>query len=46
VSDSIDILDKVYDTGRKCADGFKENMKILFDDYLPQWNYRAVPPVT
>jgi len=43
---TVDILDKVYDTGRKCADGFKENMKILFDDYLPQWNYRAVPPVT
>ena len=43
---TVDILDKVYDTGRKCADGFKHNMKILFDDFLPQWNYRAVPPVT
>jgi hypothetical protein len=19
------------------------NMKIVFDDYLPKWNYRAVP---
>ena len=43
---TVDILDKVYDTGRKCAHGFKHNMKILFDDFLPQWNYRAVPPVT
>ncbi len=43
---TVDILDKVYETGRKCAEGFKHNMKILFDDFLPQWNYRAVPPVT
>ena len=43
---SVDILDKVYETGRKCAKGFKQNMKILFDDFLPQWNYRAVPAPT
>lgn len=43
---TVDILDKVYDTGRKCAKGFKQNMKILFDDLLPQWNYRAIPAVT
>ena len=43
---TVDILDKVYETGRKCAKGFKQNMKILFDDVLPQWNYRAVPTVT
>jgi hypothetical protein len=43
---TVDILDKVYETGRKCAAGFKQNMKILFDDFLPQWNYRAVPPTT
>jgi len=38
---TVDILDKAYDTGRKCARGFKENMKILFDDFLPQWNYTS-----
>lgn len=43
---TVDILDKAYDTGRQCAKGFKQNMKILFDDFLPQWNYRAIPPVT
>jgi len=25
------------------AAGFKENMKIVFDKFLPKWNYRAVP---
>ena len=36
-------LDKAYQTGRKYAADFKHNMKILFDDHLPKWNYRAVP---
>ena len=39
----VSLLDKVYETGRKCADGFKESMKIAFDNLLPKWNYRAVP---
>lgn len=37
------ILDKTFETGRKVTEGFKENMKIEFDDFLPLWNYRAVP---
>ena len=40
---TVDILDKVYQTGRKYAEGFKEDMKIVFDEVLPKWNYRAVP---
>lgn len=37
------VLDQVFETGRKAADGFKENMKIKFDEFLPKWNYVAVP---
>ena len=37
------ISDKSYEPGKKAAEGFKENMKIVFDDYLPRWNYTAVP---
>jgi hypothetical protein len=40
---TVEILDKVYQTGRKYAEGFKEDMKIMFDEILPKWNYRAVP---
>ena len=40
---SVRILDKIYQTGRKCAAGFKKSMKIVFDKLLPKWNYRAVP---
>src|SRR3954454_10127352 len=39
----VSILDKVYETGRKYAAGFKETMKIVFDKVLPKWNYRSVP---
>ncbi len=37
------IIDKTYQTGLKVAEGFKETMKILFDDFLPQWNYTVKP---
>jgi hypothetical protein len=37
------IINKIYETGRKVADDFKENMRIVFDDYLRQWNYRSAP---
>ena len=30
-------------TGRKVAEDFRDNMKIVFDDYLGNWNYVAVP---
>ena len=40
---TVDIIDKVYEIGRKCAKGFKETMKIAFDSILPKWNYRAIP---
>jgi hypothetical protein len=42
----VAVLDKIYQTGRKYAEGFKEDMEILFDDLLPKWNYRAVPSTT
>ena len=33
------ILNKVFKTGKKVADDFKTTMRIVFDAYLPQWNY-------
>ena len=39
----VSILEKVYATGRKCTAGFKKTMKIVFDSFLPKWNYRAIP---
>jgi len=37
------IIDAVYETGRKASDEFKQQMPIIFDDFLPNWNYVARP---
>ena len=42
----VDILETVYQTGRKVADDFKAKMHIVFDELLPQWNYRVIPAQT
>ena len=39
---TVDILTGVYKTGKKCAANFIENMSIIFDDFLPRCNYRAM----
>jgi hypothetical protein len=39
------IKNKVYEKARKASETFKENMKIVFDDYLGKWNYKAIPNV-
>jgi len=39
----VKIIDTVYQTGRKVADNFKQTMRIVFDGFLPAWNYRAIP---
>jgi len=40
---TVDILQGVYATGKKCAANFLENIRIIFDEHLPRWNYRAIP---
>ena len=40
---TVDVIDKAYELGRKCSQGFKKTMKIIFDDFLPKWNYRVLP---
>jgi Rhodopirellula transposase DDE domain len=37
------IIEQTYQTGKKVVEGFKETMEIVFDDFLPQWNYTAKP---
>jgi len=37
------IIDKIYEKGKKVAKDFKNTMKIKFDEYLGEFNYKAVP---
>lgn len=41
ISVSVFTTQKDYLIGRKYSEGFKENNKIVFDEYLPRWNYTA-----
>ncbi len=43
LSTVVNIITKVYETGRKVVGDFKETMRIVFDEILPQWNYTAIP---
>jgi hypothetical protein len=40
---TVEVLQGEYPTGEKVPAGYKESMRILFDEELPDWNYRAVP---
>ena len=40
---TVNVIRRVYETGRKVADTFKATMTILFDELLPKWNYVAKP---
>lgn len=42
---AVNILNKIYATGRKVVDGFKKTMRIVFDTVLPRFNYRAIPVI-
>ena len=41
----VDILDKVYETGRKVGQATKDAVKLVRDAVLPRWNYRILPNV-
>ncbi len=40
---TVNVLRRLYETGRNATAEMKSNLKILFDDLLPKWNYRAEP---
>lgn len=39
----VDILDRVYDTGRKAANHLKATLNMAADALLPKWNYVIAP---
>jgi len=40
---TVDVLDGVYVKGKKVAADFLANMRIVFDEHLPRWNYLVSP---
>lgn len=39
----VDIVDQIYQTGRKVADEVKQSLNIVRDKILPLWNYQILP---
>jgi hypothetical protein len=40
---TVEVLQGEYPTGEKVPAGYRKAMRILFDEELPAWNYRAIP---
>jgi hypothetical protein len=40
---TVNLLQKVYQTGRQVAAEVKERMHLIRDEVLPNWNYRILP---
>jgi hypothetical protein len=40
---TVNVMRRPYATGRNATDHMKQNLKIVFDNLLPKWNYRAIP---
>jgi hypothetical protein len=40
---TVDIIDRVYETGRKAAHDLKASLRIVADAILPVWNYTVMP---
>jgi hypothetical protein len=39
----VDVVEKVYETGRKLAESVKKGLHLIRDLFLPKWNYRILP---
>ena len=39
----VDVLDKVYETGRRVAESVKKSLSFIRDTFLPKWNYQVLP---
>ena len=40
---TVNVMRRKYLTGRNANETIKRNLKIVFDQHLPKWNYRAIP---
>ena len=40
---TVNVMNKLYETGQKATDEIKDGLHIVFDTLLPKWNYTAIP---
>ena len=39
---TVNVIRRVYETGRNATTHMKQNLRVVFDNLLPKWNYRAI----
>ncbi len=42
---TVNVIRRIYETGRNATKEMKENLEIITNDLLPRWNYRAIPQI-
>lgn len=42
---TVNVIRRAYEKGRNATEKMKQNIKIIFDQLLPKWNYKAVPQI-
>ena len=40
---TVNVIRRCYKTGRNATDEMKQNLQIQYDEFLPRWNYTALP---
>ena len=40
---TVNVIYQKYLAGREASEEIKRNLQIVYDEVLPQWNYRAIP---
>ncbi len=40
---SVNVIHQKYLAGREATEQIKRDLEIVYDEVLPQWNYRAIP---
>ena len=40
---TVNVMRRSYLTGRNATAEMRRNLKTVFDEHLPKWNYRAIP---
>ena len=39
---TVNVIRRAYEAGRNATEEMKQNLEIVYDDLLPNWNYCAV----
>ena len=40
---TVNVINRLFETGQKATDEIRSGLRIVFDELLPKWNYKAIP---